>query len=257
VERLRVVTYNVHRCKGVDARVRPGRIVEVLREIGADVVALQEVLSIEGGASERNQAGFLSDELGLEGHLGENRRWRGGSYGNLILSRFPMRHVQNYNLSVTGYESRGCLHADVRIGPTVLHVFNAHLGTAYLERRQQGRRLTETGILANRALEGPRILLGDFNEWAPGLTTRLLGAHLKSVDIKKHLKRSRTYPGLLPFLHLDHIYYDGLEVIDVMLHRTRTALLASDHLPLVADFGLPGRAIGDQRSGVSHGRSER
>lgn len=241
MERVRVVTYNVHRCKGVDARVRPGRIVEVLREIGADIVALQEVLSVEGGLREKNQARFLSDELGLECHLGENRRWRGGSYGNLILSRFPMRHVKNYDLSVRGYESRGCLHADVRIGTTVLHVFNAHLGTAYLERRQQGRRLTESGVLANRALKGPRVLLGDFNEWAPGLTTRLLGAHLKSVDIKKHLKRSWTYPGLLPFLHLDHIYYDGLEVAEVMLHRTRTALLASDHLPLVADFGLPRR----------------
>jgi endonuclease/exonuclease/phosphatase family metal-dependent hydrolase len=93
-------------------------------------------------------------------------------------------------------------------------------------------------------LGGPRILLGDFNEWTRGLATRLLSLHLESADVRKHLRRSRTYPGLLPFLHLDHIYHDpGLEVERLALHRSRTALLASDHLPLVADFRVPVEAL--------------
>ena len=96
--------------------------------------------------------------------------------------------------------------------------------------------------ILNQELNGPRLVLGDFNEWAPGLTTRLLRSHLTSVDIHKHLRRRRTYPGVLPLLHLDHIYHDdALELTGLTLHRTRTALVASDHLPLVADFKLVSR----------------
>jgi endonuclease/exonuclease/phosphatase family metal-dependent hydrolase len=81
------------------------------------------------------------------------------------------------------------------------------------------------------------VVLGDFNEWTVGLASRLLASHFRAVDVRTHLRRAWTYPGVLPFLHLDHIYYDeGLELKALALHRTRTALVASDHLPLVADF---------------------
>jgi hypothetical protein len=84
---------------------------------------------------------------------------------------------------------------------------------------------------------GVRVVLGDFNELTHGLASRLLSTHFQSVDIESHLRRSRTYPGLLPFLHLDHIYFDGRLTLErLVLHRSRTALIASDHLPLVADF---------------------
>ena len=80
-------------------------------------------------------------------------------------------------------------------------------------------------------------MLGDFNEWMKGLTTTLLSDRMKSVELKKFLKRRRTYPGLFPILHLDHIYYAGkLEILNVSMTRTRLALLTSDHLPLVADI---------------------
>jgi endonuclease/exonuclease/phosphatase family metal-dependent hydrolase len=83
-------------------------------------------------------------------------------------------------------------------------------------------------------------VLGDFNEWTRGLASRLLSAHLQSADVRHHLRRAKTYPGVLPFLHLDHIYYDdgALELKRLTLHKTRTALVASDHLPLIADFEI-------------------
>jgi endonuclease/exonuclease/phosphatase family metal-dependent hydrolase len=80
-------------------------------------------------------------------------------------------------------------------------------------------------------------VLGDFNEWTTGLATRLLRSHLESADVRTHLRRTKTYPGLLPFLHLDHIYYDrALRLEKLILCRTRKALVASDHLPLMGEF---------------------
>jgi endonuclease/exonuclease/phosphatase family metal-dependent hydrolase len=237
--RVRVVTYNVHRCRGLDGRVRPARIAAVLREVGADIIALQEVLSVAAGPREKDQARYLADELGLNYLIGENRRHRGGAFGNVVLSRFPMRSVKNYDLSVVGRERRGCLHIDVDLGDAVVHVFNVHLGTAFLERRHQGRLLARPEILLNDELAGPRLMLGDFNEWAPGLTSRLLRARLQSVDIRTYLRRRRTYPSVAPLFHLDHIYFEAPLALEALrLHRSRTALVASDHLPLVADFSV-------------------
>jgi len=239
--RLRVVTYNVHRCRGMDRRIRPQRIVEVLSEINADVIALQEVLSIPDGRPEDDQARFIAEQLKLLHTVGGTRRLRGGLYGNVILSRWPILATHNYDISVRGREQRGCLRADVEVaGSRLIHVFNVHLGTAYLERRHQGRRLIDEAILNHQELAGPRLMLGDFNEWTRGLASKLLASHLVSADVRLHLPRSRTYPGVLPLLHLDHIYYeDSLQLEAMTLFRSRLSLLASDHLPLVADFQLP------------------
>lgn len=236
---IRLVTYNIHKCRGMDRRVRPERIAKVLRETKADVIALQEVLSVEGRERERHQARFIAEELGMDYEVGENRRLDGGAYGNAILSRLPLRAAHNYDITWSGRERRGCLRADVQVDAAgrLLHVFNVHLGTAFLERRHQARRLIGEGILHQENLEGPRVVLGDFNEWTHGLASRLFAEHFKSADIRHHLRRVRTYPGLLPFLHLDHVYYDpALTLERLSLHRSRAALIASDHLPLVADF---------------------
>ena len=240
--RLRVVTYNVHKCVGLDRRERPGRIAAVLREIDADVVALQEVVSVESDASrEAHQARFIAEELGCQFHLGENRKHRGGAYGNVVLTRLPVAHCHNYDITWRWQEPRGALRVDVRLdapGAEVVHLFNTHLGTAFVERRHQGRRLV-SDVLRSGKLTGPRVVLGDFNEWTRGLASRLLAEELRSADVRQHLRRARTYPGPLPILHLDHVYYDpALRLQRLWLHKSLTALVASDHLPLVADFKL-------------------
>lgn len=237
-ERLRVVTYNIHKCVGLDRLRRPERVAEVLREINADIIGLQEVVSIPEGKAERNQAQYIADALAMEYRMGITRPFKEGAYGNVLLSRFSFLSTRTFDLSHPGREKRGCLHADVAVASNrTLHIYNAHLGTALLERRYQARHMMRELRLNLDQQNGARILLGDFNDWTRSLPTRLFSAHFSGEDIRRKLRPRRTYPGILPFVHLDHIYYDeGFILEGVRIHKSRTALIASDHLPLVADF---------------------
>ena len=233
---FRVTTYNIHKCRGLDRRVRPKRIAEVLKQIDADLVALQEVVGMDEAAREHNQVHAIADELGMDFRIGENRRVRGGAYGNAVLSRLPIFADRNHDLTCRLYEPRGCLQVTIRNPQTALHIYNVHLGTGFFERRYQAHRLFEV-ISGVPDVSAPRIVLGDFNEWTRGLTTHLLSYHLNSAEPEQRLGRARTYPGVFPILHLDHIYYDSLLTLKkITVHRSRLALAASDHLPIVADF---------------------
>lgn len=229
---LRVATYNIHRCRGMDRRTLPRRIAEVLGPLNADVIALQEVI----GAGPR---GYAQDEelgaaLGMGWIMAPARYRRGHLYGNVVMSRFPIVHHTKHDLSWKRRTPRCCQRADIQIGRHVLHIYNVHFGPGLRERRYQAERLAT--LVDDHRVRGPKIVLGDFNEWGRGLASTVLTARLKSLDLRSFLRRRRTYPGFFPFLHLDHIYYDGrVEVLGVELPRTRSTLIASDHLPLVAD----------------------
>jgi endonuclease/exonuclease/phosphatase family metal-dependent hydrolase len=229
---LRIATYNIHRSRGLDGRTRPHRIAAVLRPIDADVVALQEVVG--AGPHGISHAEEIGAALGMGWVMAPARLLRGHHFGNAVLSRYPITQHLAHDLSWKTCEPRRLQRVDVALGGTTLHVYNVHLGTAILERRYQAERLAT--IVADRHVPGPKLVIGDFNEWTKGLATQLLTARLNSVDLGNHLRRRRTYPGVFPLLHLDHIYYAGrVEVVSVELPRTRLALVASDHLPLVAD----------------------
>lgn len=230
---LRIVTYNIHRGRGLDRRTRPERIAEVLQALNPDIIALQEVIG--PGRTTAGHAELIGAALGMGWIMGPVRELRNHQFGNMILSRFPMWNHAQYDLSWQTCEPRGTQRVAVDVGPGTLQVYNAHLGTALLERRYQATRLA--AWVHDRRTPAPKILLGDFNEWSRTLAGDILAERLKSIDIFAFLKRRRTYPGIFPLLHLDHIYYEGdITVRDVSLPKTRLALLASDHLPLVADI---------------------
>jgi endonuclease/exonuclease/phosphatase family metal-dependent hydrolase len=220
----------------MDRRIVPARIVHVLRELNADVVALQEVVG--AGPAGEGQAQEIGAALGMGWVMAPVRHLRSHLFGNVVLSRFPILHRSQYDLSWRTCEARGCQRADLDLGSEhLLHIYNVHLGTAVLERRYQAGRLAS--FVHDRRVTGPKIILGDFNEWMKGLATSTLSSLFESIDIFAHLKRRRTYPGLFPVLHLDHIYYEGhVEVKSVELHRSRKALMASDHLPLAANLRI-------------------
>jgi endonuclease/exonuclease/phosphatase family metal-dependent hydrolase len=237
---IRVVTYNVHKCRGMDRRVDPARIAEVLRDINADVIALQEVIADESGSPEKNQPEFIASLLGeYSVQFGEARKHLGAPYGNAVLSHVPVIGSQTYDLTRGRRERRGCLRVDVNCGEQLLHVFNVHLGTSFFERRHQGRKLISTDVLGSSELRSPTIVVGDFNEWTRGLATRLMSTHFRSVESRLHLKHRKTYPGVLPLLNLDHFYFDErLELVSAELVRNALTMKASDHLPIVAEFKI-------------------
>jgi endonuclease/exonuclease/phosphatase family metal-dependent hydrolase len=237
METIRIATYNIHKCVGIDRRYAPERIVEVLREIDADAVAMQEVLCHSKNHRRDHQAEYIAEELGMDYRLGENRKIRGGDYGNVVLSRLPIKDATNYDISVHKYEPRGCLRTEIAVNGTSLHFVNIHMGTSYFERRKQVHRVLASHVLDHPEFIGKRIVAGDFNEWTSGLTTRLFKENFRSVDARLHLGTSRTFPGVFPVLHLDHVYFDEtFRLRSAFLHRSRTSLVASDHLPIVAEF---------------------
>lgn len=230
---IRVATYNIHRCRGLDGRTVPARIADVIRSIEPDVIALQEVIG--AGPAAGGQAEELGALLGMGWVMAPARHLRGSLFGNVVLSRYPIRHHAQYDVSWKTCEPRCCQRVDVAFDEDTLHLYNVHLGTALLERRYQAGRLS--AIVHDHRVGIPKIVLGDFNEWMKGLATQTLSERLQSIDLRQHLRRRRTYPGVFPVLHLDHIYYEGeVEVVKLELPRTRLSLMASDHLPLVAEL---------------------
>lgn len=233
---VRVATYNIHRSRGMDRRTRPERIAAVLATIDPDVVALQEVIG--PGLTGPGHAEELGAALGMGWVMAPTRELRKHQFGNAILSRYPIREHAQIDLTWKTSEARCSQRVAIDVGDGhCLQVYNAHLGTALLERRYQAPRLASW--IHDRRVSDPKILLGDFNEWGRGLVADVLAERLSSLDLYPHLKRRRTYPGFFPVLHLDHIYFSGnIEIRRVELPRTRLALVASDHLPLVADVRI-------------------
>jgi endonuclease/exonuclease/phosphatase family metal-dependent hydrolase len=253
---FRIATYNIHKCRGMDMKFMPQRIISVLREIDADIICLQEVVNIPEGAGliwldPVETAADVFDQAGLIARafpeyvsaFGENRPFRNGMYGNLTLTRLPLRRWRNFDVSRRGRERRGILETELQANDGAsFHVFNVHLGTGHMERRYQGRLLVHGRILTRPDVKGPRLVIGDFNEWTRGLTTRLLRKSFQTFRPRYGQRFPRTYPGFLPLLSLDHCFYEPpLRLEAARLWRTRTALVASDHLPLVADFRLDAR----------------
>ena len=233
---VRVATYNIHRGRGLDGRTRLERIAGVLAAIDADVIALQEVI----GASplKAGQAAELGAALGMGWVMAPTRHLRTALFGNVVLSRLPIRQHLQHDLTWKTCEHRGVQRVDLAMDDDTLHFYNVHFGTSLLERRSQAAKLAS--IVHDRRVVGPKIVLGDFNEWARGLEKDILAERLQSIDLSKYLRRGgRSYPGFFPILHLDHIYYEGkVEVLKVSMPRDRMTLMASDHLPLVADLKI-------------------
>jgi endonuclease/exonuclease/phosphatase family metal-dependent hydrolase len=228
---LRIATYNVHACVGMDGRCDPDRVSQVIAELDADVVALQEFTYPMDIAIETRRLEGLPSLHGYECALGPTLERRSNRFGNLVLTRHPIRELQRIDLSMDRREPRGALAVTVDVGGHELHVLATHLGLKLSERRLQVQRILEHVESLNG---GFLAVLGDFNDWLPGRSVvHALEAKFGSSS------RPRTFPGLMPILPLDRIWVQpGGRLRALQAHDSRLARKASDHLPLVAVVDL-------------------
>jgi endonuclease/exonuclease/phosphatase family metal-dependent hydrolase len=242
--RLRLVSYNIHKCiGGVDRRYRPERIEKTIRHHAPDLVLLQEVANTAGRVQWHRQVDLLGDQLGFR-----NRTWfpnhrfrRGGEYGNAILSRWPITDTENIDLTIDGTKRRSVLHARIRVRTDAersrtLHVFCLHLGLTERIRDLQLQRFLQSGPFAGLHAQTPILVAGDFNDVWGSLGPK----HLLPAGFRGMPARIRTFPAWAPVQALDAVYVRGDASLD-HVHRSRLPLAtrASDHLPLVAELDLP------------------
>jgi endonuclease/exonuclease/phosphatase family metal-dependent hydrolase len=232
---LVVSTYNVHRWVGLARRSRPdpARAAFVISELGADVIALQEVLRPFHG---EDPLARLAEALGLHLVFASTRVHRNGELGNAILSRWPVAGVSILDLSFSRIERRLAVAAivDGRIdgrGPA-LNVLATHLALVDRTRQRQVRSLLEHPHL----WAGPAVLLGDMNAWRECRATRALE---RELEMHHNREWPPSFPAARPVLALDRVYSRGVRVLEVATHDSAAARRASDHLPVVARIELP------------------
>jgi len=247
--RFRVMTYNIHRAIGVDRRFRPERIMRILESHDPDIVLLQEVDEGVPRSREMDLGRDLARALGYP-HLavGHNVTLRKGRYGNTTLSRYPIMRERNIDLTIGRSKRRGCQHTAIRVeGPSGrskrLEVFNLHLGLTARQRELQVALLAHSRELASLPLDVACVVGGDFNDWrsqlAPRFTEWLQFRHSPEHSWSGD-RVIRTYPAFFPRGPLDRIYYRGpLRLVSAHRCRMRIARIASDHLPVIADFEIP------------------
>lgn len=225
---LTVATWNIHRGVGMDRRFRPDRIVRVLAEIDADVIALQEV----GGRDvDFDMISHLAEASGHGPVAGVTFRDRHGDFGNALLSRLPIIATDQRWLRVGDREPRLALVTELERARGPLRVVVTHLGLSVSERHTQVAQLIE---LLRDLPSMPTILAGDMNAWSRGKPeSRPLDSWFGAAP------RVATFPSLAPCVALDRIWMHANQgAMRLRAHSSRTARLASDHLPLVADIEL-------------------
>ena len=245
---LKVMTVNTH--KGFTALNRRFILPELrdaVRTVGADVVFLQEVMGTHARHSrtvnnwpEAPHYEFLADTMWPQFAYGRNAVYPKGHHGNAVLSKFPIVHYRNHDVSVSGPEKRGLLHCVLRLpGRTVdVHAICAHLGLAESHRQQQLELLCHI-VRDEVPADAPLIVAGDFNDWR-GRAHEVLaeGASLREVFVHAHGRAARTFPARLPLLPLDRIYVRNAGVHAPVVLPRRPWSHLSDHAPLVADIEL-------------------
>jgi endonuclease/exonuclease/phosphatase family metal-dependent hydrolase len=247
VYRLKVMTYNIHSCIGIDGKIRPERIISVIRSCRADVIALQEVDANRRRSRGHEQARMIAEALAMSHHYYAVSDWNGEQYGLAIISRYPLEHVQSGHLTPIDHahrsEARGALWVKLTTPAGVVNVVNTHFGLRREERQRQAEILLGDDWLGQIRTAEPIILCGDLNDGPKSLVCKSFGRRLVDVACRLPNHRPRaTFISTMPLRRLDYIFAsDHFSVNAVRQPRTPTAKLASDHLPVCAEleFRLP------------------
>jgi endonuclease/exonuclease/phosphatase family metal-dependent hydrolase len=241
---LHILTYNIH--KGFPQfkrRIALHELRERLQSVEPDLVFLQEVVGFHARLAERHanwptspQYEFLADQVWRDFAYGRNAVVDDAHHGNAILSKFPIVRWDNEDVSAHESERRGLLHCEIEIPgwERRLHAINVHLGLLRAWRERQLLALTSR-IERLVPHDAPLIVAGDFNDWTRKASRQLIRA-LEVSEVFETVGRApaRSFPAMLPVLHLDRIYVRGFRVKLAHVHRGLTWARISDHAALSA-----------------------
>ncbi|MDT8405304.1 endonuclease/exonuclease/phosphatase family protein [Sulfuriflexus sp.] len=218
-----LATYNIHACIGADGEFDPDRIIAVIKELDADVLALQEVEHHK--FDDLDLLDYLAAGSGYVAIAGPTLLRGSRDYGNALLTRLPVLSLNRLDLSMPGREPRGALDVVFDCNGQSLQVVATHLGLNPAERRQQARLLLS---LFNPPAADISVLMGDLNEWFLwGRILRWLHAHFQATP------GYATFPARWPLFALDHIWVHPRSRLSTLaVHTSTLARIASDHLPL-------------------------
>jgi endonuclease/exonuclease/phosphatase family metal-dependent hydrolase len=223
---VRLLTWNIHGTFGRNPRFDLARVIELIDRWDPQIVALQEVDSRRDG--DIDPFAFLQRELGEHGIGAKSIVTEDGEYGQMLISRWPMRDTVIHDLSYAEREPRRAIASRIETPHGPLRIVATHLGLSVHERREQTQKLIE---IAGREPIAT-IVMGDFNDWFwVGSVRKALSRELPGRT------RFRTFPSFFPMLRLDRIYCRPQGSF-VDCYTDRAARTISDHLPVIADIVL-------------------
>lgn len=242
---LRVMTYNVHSCIGMDGRMSTQRIARVIAHYAPDIIALQELDVGKMRTGGIDQAHRIAHQLEMQYHFHPTVHLEEERYGDAVITHLPMRLVKADMLPGLHFnpriEPRGAIWVAIEVDGVEIQFFNTHLGLLPVERRLQADALLSKQWLAHPDCSTPVILAGDFNA-VPGspvcmrLRKRLNDAQMMCDD---HRPRGTLF-SRFPVARIDHIFVDQTIGIDrIQVPGTTLVRTASDHLPLIVDIRIP------------------
>ncbi|QKG71028.1 endonuclease/exonuclease/phosphatase family protein [Erythrobacter mangrovi] len=228
---LTFASYNIHKAVGTDRRRDADRILRVLHEVDADIIALQEVDRRIG-----DRATVLSRAAIDDTHwrvVEVARRPRSiGWHGNALLVRREFEIVEGEALELPTLEPRGAACGEILVNGKALRIIGTHLDLSGLRRRDQIRALLDRTQACDRGL--PTVIMGDFNQWG-----RQTGAMREFDGGWQVVTPGRSYPSRQPIATLDRIVAtEHWRCLDAQVHHTALSAVASDHLPVTARLEL-------------------
>jgi endonuclease/exonuclease/phosphatase family metal-dependent hydrolase len=242
----RIMTYNVHRCVGVDGKLDTRRVAEVIAHCRPDIVALQELDVGRARTGGVDQAHEIAQQLGMVSHFHPAFWVEEEAYGDAILTACPVRLCRAGPLPglprIKQVEPRGALWVKIDVGGVEMDIVNTHLGLVPNEQRAQASALIGEDWLGSPDCTDPAILLGDFNATPHHTAYRRLAARMQDAQLISGRRHLPTYPSRIPMLRIDHVFVSrSVKVTGVNTPRGALMRTASDHLPLVVDFRIDKR----------------
>lgn len=245
------MTYNVHRCLGVDGRLDVARIAEVIAADAPDIVALQELDVGRARTNGVDQAHEVAERLGMRSRFHASLTVEDELYGDAILTALPERLVKAEALpglpALPQLEPRGAVWAAVEVDGVEVQVVNTHLGLLAREQGAQVDALLGRGWLAGAG--EAVILLGDFNSTSGSNPYRGVTKRLRDAQKLLPGRTIPTFPSMFPMLRIDHVFVGrAIEVRRAWTSTSPLARTASDHLPLIVEFAVDSSKAAASRS---------